>query len=223
MGIQLEQEFERMTKSRIEFFPSSCPVSSWILHLHPAVEILYFTEGEYTVTVNDMVFHAKPGDLAVIRSNAIHVLVKEHETRTRHYALKVHPDVLFSAFMDAPHAYVMEFFAEATAQNTFFRAEEIPEAIREQIGRMIDLLQGGLDAREIEMMAEKDALLFATLRCEAIALLLLISRHLCPPVSDAHPTADSRQMVQRIMEATPAVGRVFYDETPTPVGRETFS
>ena len=29
--------------------------------------------------------------------------------------------------------------------------------------------------------------------------------------------------VQRIMEATPAVGRVFYDETPTPVGRETFS
>lgn len=29
--------------------------------------------------------------------------------------------------------------------------------------------------------------------------------------------------VQRIMAATPAVGRVFYDETPTPVGRETFS
>ena len=29
--------------------------------------------------------------------------------------------------------------------------------------------------------------------------------------------------VQRIMEATPAVDRVFYDETPTPVGRETFS
>lgn len=28
--------------------------------------------------------------------------------------------------------------------------------------------------------------------------------------------------VQRIMEATPAVGRVFYDETPTLVGRETF-
>lgn len=28
--------------------------------------------------------------------------------------------------------------------------------------------------------------------------------------------------VQRIMKATPAVGRVFYDETPTPVGRETF-
>ena len=29
--------------------------------------------------------------------------------------------------------------------------------------------------------------------------------------------------VQRIMEATPAVDRVFYDETTTPVGRETFS
>lgn len=29
--------------------------------------------------------------------------------------------------------------------------------------------------------------------------------------------------VQRIMEATPTVGRVFYDETTTPVGRETFS
>ena len=29
--------------------------------------------------------------------------------------------------------------------------------------------------------------------------------------------------VQRIMETTPAVGRVFYDETPTQVGRETFS
>lgn len=29
--------------------------------------------------------------------------------------------------------------------------------------------------------------------------------------------------VQRIMEATPAVGHVFYDETTTPVGRETFS
>lgn len=29
--------------------------------------------------------------------------------------------------------------------------------------------------------------------------------------------------VHRIMEETPAVGRVFYDETPTPVGRETFS
>ncbi|MGN0992019.1 MAG: hypothetical protein ACI4O4_11215 [Candidatus Ventricola sp.] len=29
--------------------------------------------------------------------------------------------------------------------------------------------------------------------------------------------------VQRIMEATPAVGRVFYDETPTQVGRESFS
>ncbi|MGN0775773.1 MAG: hypothetical protein ACI4MM_03750 [Candidatus Ventricola sp.] len=29
--------------------------------------------------------------------------------------------------------------------------------------------------------------------------------------------------VQRIMEATPVVGRVFYDETPTQVGRESFS
>ena len=29
--------------------------------------------------------------------------------------------------------------------------------------------------------------------------------------------------VQRILETTPSVGRVFYDETPTPMGKETFS
>lgn len=82
MSAYLEKEFERMTKSKIEFFPSSGPVHEWTAHLHPAVEILYFFRGEYIVTVDEeTILTTKPGDMIVVPSNAIHALTKKNPNR----------------------------------------------------------------------------------------------------------------------------------------------
>ena len=69
MSAYLEKEFERMTKSKIEFFPSSGPVHEWTEHLHPAVEIIFFVKGEHIVTVDEeMIFTAK---LIIVEFNFI--------------------------------------------------------------------------------------------------------------------------------------------------------
>lgn len=190
-----------MTKSKIEFFPSKHPDYGWRAHIHPAMEILYFAEGEHTVTVNDRAFRAVPGDLILIPFNASHALAIVPGTRTLHYALKVHPELLFSTFADVPHAYVRAFFREPRAESVYFPAARVPEGIRAQLLRMIDMLGDKCVFEDVERMAQEDALLFATLRCEAALLLLLISRHLWPPAHDEPASSDSRRTVQRIMEA----------------------
>ena len=201
MGAYLEQEFERMTKSKIEFFPSSGPTHGWTAHLHPAVEILYFTKGEHIVTVDEgVVFTAKPGDMIIIPSNTVHMLAKKNNEKVLHYALKLHPDLLFSAFVDVPRAYVMRFFDRSASEHIYYPAESIPECVRRQWETMIDLLQGATGVREVERLAVLDDLLYSEVRNEAIRLVILMIRHLLPHKEEDMSQAMGHHVVRRIFD-----------------------
>lgn len=200
MGAYLERDFERMTKSKIEFFPSSGPVHAWSAHLHPAVELLYFVKGEHTVTVNEeIVLTAKPGDMIVIPANTVHVLMKRAHEKVLHYALKLHPDLLFSAFVDVPREYVMRFFDHSSA-HVYCPAERMPECIRQQWERMIGMLHGAGGVRDVELLAEWDELLYSEVRNEAIRLLILLIRHLPPPHGEGGPKMVGHHVVRRIFD-----------------------
>lgn len=201
MGAYLEQEFERMTKSKIEFFPSSGPVHVWIPHLHPAVEILYFVQGEHLVTVDEeLILTAKPGDMIVIPSNTVHVLAKKNNEKVLHYALKLHPDLLFSAFVDVPRAYVMRFFDRSASEHVYFPAECMPECVRRQWERMIGLLHGAKGVRDVERLAMQDDLLYSDIRNEAIRLVLLMIRHLLPTAVKGASQTMTHHVVRRIFD-----------------------
>lgn len=200
MSALLEREVERMTKSKFEFFSSEKDNAGWNMHLHPAVEILYFICGEHRITVDDMTFMAKPGDLILIRSNAAHALSKDPDVKTQHYALKLHSDLLFSSFMDVPHAYVMQFFGASTCENTYFPAERVPKEIREQYARMIGMLGDATGIGQVEKLAKRDELLYATLRNEAIRLVLLMFRHLFALTKEEMSQPIDQHSVRRMLD-----------------------
>jgi AraC-like DNA-binding protein/mannose-6-phosphate isomerase-like protein (cupin superfamily) len=196
----LEKEFERMTKSKIEFFPSSGPVHVWTAHLHPAVEILYFVRGEYIVTVDEeTILTAKPGDMIVVPSNAIHALTKKNNESVMHYTLKLHPDLLFSSFVDVPREYVMRFF-DRSSTHVYCPAERMPECIRQQWERMVEVLHGARYVSDVERLAGQDKLLYSEVRNEAIRLMILMLRHLLPQAGESSPQAMGHHVIRRIFE-----------------------
>lgn len=200
MSIYLEKEFERMKRSRIEFFPSMGPVEAWTPNLHPAIEMLYMAEGEMTVTINgDTVLPMLPGDMLLIRANTLHVCAKRTEGNVLHYALKIHPELVFSTFRDAPHSCLSLFFGEATSENTRVPAAHLPPQIRAQWERMIGMLGDARSVRATEQLGEADALFYAQLRNEAARLMLLVARHL-PSQGLPDAIEPGRNTLRRIME-----------------------
>ena len=190
-----------MTRSKIEFFPSSGPVHLWTAHLHPAVEIIYFAKGEHLVTVDEeMVLTAKPGDMVIFPSNTVHVLAKKNNDDVLHYALKLHPDLLFSAFVDVPRAHVMRFFDRSAAHNVYYPAESIPPSIRRQWETMIGLLQGAPGIQAVEQQARRDELLYSEIRAEATRLLILLVRHLPPSAQEGMSQKLGHHVVRRIFD-----------------------
>lgn len=201
MSAYLEKEFERMTKSKIEFFPSSGPVHLWTAHLHPAVEIIYFVKGEHLVTVDEeLVLTAQPGDMVIFPSNTVHVLAKKNNEDVLHYALKLHPELLFSAFIDVPRVHVMRFFDRSASARVYYSAESIPECVRRQWETMIGLLQGAKGGRDVERLAERDELLYSEIRAEAIRLMILLIRHLPPSEEAGTPQMPGHHVVRRIFD-----------------------
>ncbi len=201
MSAYFEKEFERMTKSKVEFFPSSGPAHAWTAHLHPAVEIIFLVKGELLVTVDEeKVFAAKPGDMVVIPSNTVHMLSKKNNESVLHYALKLHPELLFSAFVDVPRAYVMRFFDRSASEHVYFPAEDIPECIRRQWETMIGLLRGAKSVWSVERLAEKDELLYSEVRNEATKLVILLIRHLFPLAGENAPQTMEHHAVRRIFD-----------------------
>lgn len=201
MSAYLEKEFERMTKSKIEFFPSSGPVHLWTAHLHPAVEIIYFVKGEHLVTVDEeLVLTAQPGDMVIFPSNTVHVLAKKNNEDVLHYALKLHPELLFSAFIDVPRAYVMRFFDRSALAHVYYPAECLPDSIRRQWETMIGLLQGAKGVRTVERLAVRDELLYSEIRAEAIRLLILLIRHLPSSAEVGMPQMPGHHVVRRIFD-----------------------
>ena len=202
MSAYFEKEVERMTKSKIEFFPSSGPAHEWTAHLHPAVEIIFFAKGEHVVTVDEeMIFTAKPGDMMIFPSNTVHVLAKKNNEPVLHYALKLHPELLFSAFVDVPRAYVMRFFDRSASARVYYSAESIPECVRRQWETMIGLLQGAKGGRDVERLALRDELLYSNIRAEAIRLLILLIRHLPSSEEEGMPQMPGHHVVRRVFDS----------------------
>ncbi len=67
-------------------------------HIHPAVEFLYIKEGIFDIEVEHRRLTARPGDLVLFHSNAIHLIANADEGRGRYYVLKLAPDLLLQMF-----------------------------------------------------------------------------------------------------------------------------
>lgn len=72
----LHIEFDNVSLSYFEYLKNDSAVKKLKKHMHPLYEILYIWEGNLTYVIEDKTFHAKRGDLILIKQSTYH-FVKE--------------------------------------------------------------------------------------------------------------------------------------------------
>ncbi len=95
----------------IEFFRFEWLEGSTVTnHMHPAIEFLYIQQGDFNITVERRQAVARPGDLVLFPSNAIHMIEKLGAGSGSYHVLKLSPSFLFQMFHKTGIPYILPFF-----------------------------------------------------------------------------------------------------------------
>ncbi len=155
-----------LAEQGIEFFLVKWSDGSIVKnHIHPAIEFLFIRQGHFKITVERKQALARPGDLVLLHSNAIHMIEKVGGGEGLYYVLKLSPSFLFQMFNKSGVPYILPFFrsVENDAVCCFPEAEQSSE-IKRQWQHMI---------REYDA---NDPSFFAMQRLWACTFLLTVSR-----------------------------------------------
>ncbi len=123
----------------IEFFRFEWIEGSIVTnHIHPAIEFLYIQQGDFKITVERKQTVARPGDLILFHSNAIHMIEKFSDGRGFYHVLKLSPSFLFQMFHKTGIPYILPFFKSFESDAVCcFPGETQPLRIKEQWQQMI--------------------------------------------------------------------------------------
>ena len=82
----------------IEFFLQSTPATCTACepHIHSSLEMLYVTEGSYSVMVDDTPYSIEKGDLILFRSDTVHTVVAKESENNTYYVIKIPPTFFIS-------------------------------------------------------------------------------------------------------------------------------
>ena len=94
-------------------------------HIHPAIEILYFTVGNSKVVVNGEEYMVSPGDMVLFRSNSIHEVYSMSDEPCTHLALQISPEQII-AFSSQEHSssYLLRLSLSCHKDKCFWSSEE---------------------------------------------------------------------------------------------------
>ena len=174
----VEKENKALAEQGLEFFlyqlTPERPYAS--AHLHPAIELLYFTEGEATVYTDGAERVLSVGDAVLFYSNQLHRL-QLHSERAAYYVLKLTPAfILRFANPETAPLYLLTLSLRKDGSMRFWE--------RTQCERI------GLDRAICALCAQTDAHDFCAelgTRLYAAQILLLLLRQIGLPITREMP------------------------------------
>lgn len=111
---------------KVVFIESHCPSVTARAHIHSSIEFLYFTRGEFDVTINEEHFLLREGDLVLFPKYAIHSAFARQNGGGAYYVFQVHPEIIKDIAEKEKEAYFQLFFSQNSNVKRFiWRKEEL--------------------------------------------------------------------------------------------------
>lgn len=94
-------------------------------HIHSAIEILYFIEGDAKVIVDGVEYLVSPGDMVLFRSNSIHHVYSMTDGPSSHFVLQLRPSQVLE-FSSSEHGstYLLRLSLSCRNEKSFWSKEE---------------------------------------------------------------------------------------------------
>ncbi len=107
-------------------------------HVHPTIEILYITEGNFKINIDGKQAFAHPGDMVLFRANAIHSIYHMDDSYAGYYVLKISPSLLFHTFKGGNKTdFIIPFLTKQPNDKSIFAGEELSQRIKDLWQQMI--------------------------------------------------------------------------------------
>lgn len=96
MKFRIETEPDSNYENGIQFFSQKSPerAVSAEAHIHGAIEIIFVTEGSFTVFSDSNEYDIFAGDMILFRSNMMHNIFSKEQKSNEYYVLKLKPEII---------------------------------------------------------------------------------------------------------------------------------
>ncbi len=113
----------------VVFIESHSPATTAIAHIHSSIEFLYFTRGEFKVTINDESFLLNEGDLALFPKHSIHSATALSDGGGSYYVFQIHPTIIKDIVEPEKEDYFQFFFSlDNAVANFIWRKTSLEES-----------------------------------------------------------------------------------------------
>lgn len=139
----VERENSSLSEYEIEFFLQRHSSRGFTTrsHIHPALELIFIQNGEYSVSVDNDEIHACQGDLLFFRSNTIHSIQLTSDSAGSYYVLKINPSYLFSIFRGSGQMNMTShFLLKRRGDRVIYHSNDISPQFKSIFDRMINTL-----------------------------------------------------------------------------------
>ncbi len=130
-SIKIEQENQMLSTTGIEHFWSIATRMGQVTtqaHIHNAIEMLYVTEGSFTVFINGEKYTVDTGELVLFPSNTVHSAYASGENGGKYLVLKVRTSVIFDmASNDRGARYILRLSLRQEGQKFVFSETELAQ------------------------------------------------------------------------------------------------
>ena len=112
----------------VDFIESQSPKVTAIAHIHSSIEFLYFTCGEFKITINEESFFLHKGDLVLFPKHSIHSATAISDTGGSYYVFKVHPTTIKDIVEpEKEDSFQLFFSLDNVAANLIWRKNTLEE------------------------------------------------------------------------------------------------
>ncbi len=125
----------------IELFLQSTPANGTACepHIHNALEMLYVTDGSYSVILDDTPYEIEEGDLILFRSDSVHTVVAKESENNNYYVIKIPPSFFISlSGGENGIKYAMHFAFNRKEYKCLWKKAELEESELQRILRSLE-------------------------------------------------------------------------------------
>jgi AraC-like DNA-binding protein len=134
-------------------------------HIHNTIELLYITSGSYSITVDGVDYLARPGDLLLFCSNAIHNVYTNDSPENSYYVIKTSPSLLLSiSGRDNGAEYAMRFALNRKDRKILWHRDEMSADMKKAIDELTEEYENDKYAKDLSIKLKITALLIAIMR-----------------------------------------------------------
>ncbi len=127
--IEPESIIQSQNGINVVFIETQTPAITAIAHIHSSIEFLYFTRGEFKVTINEESFLLREGDLVLFPKNSIHSATALSPDGGSYYVFQVHPTIIKDVVDPEKEDFFQFFFSlDNVVANLIWRKTSLEES-----------------------------------------------------------------------------------------------